>query len=123
MMYLDNCESSISSTTCIATNRWHSHDGTSSTQCSKFVWVSSLQPPMSTWLSAGGVQVARESAWQVVRTAHAASISPFHHRNTQLFLHSMQRLDDAALSQRLYEHDDGQHAITDPCLRTFAVRS
>jgi len=96
MMCLDNSKSSISSTTGIATNRWRSQDCTSSTQCSKFVQVSSLQPPMSTWLSAGGVQVARESAWQVVRTAHAASFSPFHHRNTQLFLHSMQRLDDAA---------------------------
>ena len=84
-------------TTGIATNRWHSHDGTSSTQCSEFVRVSSLQPPMNTWLSAGGVQVARKStAWQVVRTTHAASFTPFHHRNTQLFLHSLQRFDDAA---------------------------
>jgi len=66
MMYLENSESSISSTTGIATNRWHSHNGTSSTQCSNFVRVSSFQPPMSTWLSAGGVQVARESAWQAV---------------------------------------------------------
>ena len=27
------------------------------------------------------------------------------------------------LSQQLCEHEDGRHAITDPCLRTFAVRS
>jgi hypothetical protein len=79
---------------------------------------------MSTLLSAGGVQVARESrAWQTVQTAHVASFSPFHRRNTQLFLHSLQRLDDAALSQRLYEHEDWRHSITDPCLHTFAVRS
>ena len=93
MVYLDNCESSTSSATGIATNRWHSHDGTSSTQCFKFVRVSSLQPPMSTWRwgSAGCKGISL-----VVRTAHAASFSPFHHRNTQLFLHSMQRLDDAA---------------------------
>ena len=59
MMYLDNCESSG-----IATIRWHSHDGTSSIQCSEFVRISSPWPPMSTWLNAGGVQVAREStAW------------------------------------------------------------
>jgi len=27
------------------------------------------------------------------------------------------------LFQQLCEHEDGRHAITDPCLRTFAVRS
>jgi hypothetical protein len=27
------------------------------------------------------------------------------------------------LSQRLCDYEDGRHAITDPCLRTFAVRS
>jgi hypothetical protein len=40
-----------------------------------------------------------------------------------LFLHILQRLDDAAFSQQLCEHEDGQHAITDPCLHTFAVHS
>jgi len=28
-----------------------------------------------------------------------------------------------SLSQRLCEHEDGRHAITDPCLHTFTVRS
>jgi len=49
--------------------------------------------------------------------------APFTTGTPNCFCIACSALMTRPLSQRLYEHEDGQHAITDPCLRTFALRS